>query len=1744
MTAQNFDSLVKYSNVVGTFSVDSESTQLEKYVSPPLLNYVEPYVHMGVEKTLFYTEVNTNLKVGDRVFIVNGNYDSYELIKKDKYNKGTDGYRVIYVDRCKIALDIDYTGVLPNVERSEGDEMGDYIKVYYADSYDTFTTANKQITTRGGYLGGKFDLYQNNILYVDSDYDPIDDGWVDTLGITASPGFYVREQAFDPKFQRGTTGRLWYNITTAFMSGSASLASPLLNPTTSLRHYSNEKLLVVGNGFTHAGIEFKANTVYTYDPVDGWKPFVKEQTKFTKAMVTKANFRKGDFYGKFNSGIYGSRDNKIDWKGIGRWNGGTLFNTRWAGGYMFSNISLPQSHQASLSRNNVASQKANTYNNGGYGWNYVIDSDFEKTTIYGAIFRNTRFGMTPSMPVVENHIKNLPHVFGQTVSNGLFDACEFNNVHLLGGAVRNSRSRNTLMTGVKHINSFARDVVFDRSTIISDPVIKIDGFDEFNASERRGSIYGATFSDSVDFKVYKFYIGEADWFKLRAKDSFYIKGLTIDGDDSLLNFFDKKFTIGSWNEYVDDFNESPNPIGTIPGSTFYKRGLRIAAFLSTQDENEWVYSSVRQASLKTTNGVISIEQGGYFTDVVSRNANPRYSIDVFVSVFDVNKQRVLGLNFNGTTQSVSSLDYVLPLHPKPVIDVSRAYIIDSHIESGIIENSDWNSGFSIGYNNDLTISGLTNSARPTVYNITPHFDTGEITVRTLLNANFPEVVDRESSNTPLDPSSFGVKEGDILYMNGVDYYSKGKVLSFTISASGSGYLTELNPIPVVQVGPSQSQVLLSSLSSGYGLTITYENGVDTEVSSVKIETSGIDYAVGEIFYIVNGAQGPAFPSGGTSSTITITEVAQTETVRLPDSWKVKSVDYGNQEIRLEPLSNASIIKGLTSGGLFTTVDANNRWNSLGKLKINNSRIKSGLFKRATLNSNLIESEFIDVSDRDFLDRTALKDLVVSDVIFSNTSNRLSRATYFNSTLVGGTDRWIDGIVYNSLLNKVVFDRGLIRESAWIDGTFNGGLFYWSKSYDARPIGNYKMYYNDRIKSHFVGGDLSTTLANNRWSWRNGTFNGGEFYKSDWENGTFNEGDFYGSKWYGGVVNGGRFGNRTTALEETRFYNGTVQYTTVNNAVFYATDVSLVGMTNSIVWENGIFNSGVFGAQDQRLQLASGGTTFGTYSIPEGIVQYLTSFSSPNNVETPLPLVFDIVVDKNFTDVYELDLMVDLVVTPEDLPALKYPLRSTRIHLKAPDGTSVASVFSYNDVSTGNVLSKTTFTTNQQAPSITSGTAPYSSKFKFLFGGVASNVNDLKELIANGTIGTWKVLVEIPGNIVSVDFVASFSLIIKTFTPDILTLSNSAIWKAGNFNGGQFIDQAVWKDGNFNGGKFHSFFGWTQSGGFTTTATSDKYSWQGGSFNAGEFGNGSIDANSTWLSGEFNGGIFKGRVWNDGIFRNGSFFGSGLTASGGWDLLTVSTASYPAQDFVSSFGEKFYGLWRNGLVTNRRDIFLNDQEYSSNQNRANEETETSPKANFFSMLWSDGVFSSEDSLMSNSVWIGGSFENGTFENGSFNPYVASPINSGNRTFNTNTVWRKGVFNGGDFFFSEWHDGRFIIGTAVGMYFRDGVSNYMNAYNVVWGTDTTSPTWNNGNWYGSEFEFDGSLDSTKNGFYYGILEVCRKRSFGSSVHIWNLFKSNSSDTLSSMTILADDILTYVPGFHPETTTTIWYPPVIWI
>ena len=599
-----------------------------------------------------------------------------------------------------------------------------------------------------------------------------------------------------------------------------------------------------------------------------------------------------------------------------------------------------------------------------------------------------------------------------------------------------------------------------------------------------------------------------------------------------------------------------------------------------------------------------------------------------------------------------------------------------------------------------------------------------------------------------------------------------------------------------------------------------------------------------------------------------------------------------------------------TAGYFYTEKTKNRYNYIKSLKINKSNIKSGIFRRPYIKESIIQSDTYDSSDKEYNSLDKIRSLVVIDSIYSNKSNILSSATYLYSSFVKGTDVWRDGIIQNSIWISGTFSSGVIKESTWVNGSFVNGSFYGSRSFDANPTTYFPLYNSNRIRSYYKDGltlgniysASGTTVSNDRYSWQDGNFINGEFYKSDWEGGTFSGGRFWNSKWYNGLFENGLIGSKQVSTSDTKFYNGTVSYAVVENATLYAEDTSLNKNINAnIEWNDGYFNNGVFG----------------------------------------------------------------------------------------------------------------------------------------------SNISQ--------------------------------------------TASNSAIWNDGTFNGGQFISNGRWKKGTFNNGLFVSGYGWTQS----DSLTQSDYSWESGTFNNGKFGNANGLTNSTWYTGEFHGGIFSGRVWNNGIFLQGELQGSGGSTIGG---LTCGSAS----TFVDSFSHSYWGLWRSGIFTDIKDKFINNQAIYTIPTRARFEKRRVLVAKFKNGLWQSGTFSHPGGEMSSSVWLDGAFKRGKFIGSSFNPYVkrnGSTQSSFNLNDNT-CYWENGDLESSDFYISRWKNGNFNLGTATGMIWENGVAKYMNAFNVFW----EKGLWRNGNWYGSSFEFNGSVTSD---YVKQILFRGMSWSGTASAHIWNIF-----------------------------------------
>jgi hypothetical protein len=369
-----------------------------------------------------------------------------------------------------------------------------------------------------------------------------------------------------------------------------------------------------------------------------------------------------------------------------------------------------------------------------------------------------------------------------------------------------------------------------------------------------------------------------------------------------------------------------------------------------------------------------------------------------------------------------------------------------------------------------------------------------------------------------------------------------------------------------------------------------------------------------------------------------------------------------------------------------------------------------------------------------------------------------------------------------------------------------------------------------------------------------------------------------------------------------------------------------------------------------------------------------------------------------------------------------------------------------------------------------------------------------------------------------------------FTSNGVTQNSQSIWYGGDFNGGEFAKLAKWKNGNFNGGKFNSYYGWTFSG----STNSQHYGWENGNFNGGEFGNANYATNSIWFDGVFNDGIFQGRVWNSGIFNKGKFLG-GAT----WSPRIFES------NFVNSFTNSFYGLWRDGIVIDLKTNLASENKFYSIRKRVKEDKKENVDVHFTRSLWLNGTFSSNSGIFDTSIWLGGRFNSGKFVNSVFNPYVnRSPFYPNTLSVpsfdkNDSTVWNNGEFISGNFYFSEWKNGIFQNGTMSGAIWRNGTWNYGDAINIYW----QDGRWRNGNWDGTSFtaktyEVTGSFSTYQIGpgpnqfwFYSSIpFNVGQKI----IIHQGNntITASVNSSTLVSLFSVIVDVLSGTPNLSSIT------------
>lgn len=1090
-----------------------------KFYTSKILNYVESVNIGGFVKTVFYTEYGTNFNVGDRVFVINGNYDSDAYISQDKYAVFTDGYRVLGVDGCRIILDIDYTGILPYQELEIGGS--DYIRVTHVSSQREFDyvdglqvplqTGSFSVHSNGVWsqffgeylvVGGTVSLYNNQIIYSSGTFSSV------------TPGFWVKDDS-----------SIWRDISSQFSVNKMVSANP---------DYTGGFIYVVGEDFTYNGQLFKQRVSYRYD--GGWKI----ESKFKTPMISKLNFRSGRFSGVHNDGVFGTDMKSVRWTG-GSWNSGLMLNVDWITGIMNSKSSIGETvYRASLANGKIV-QTVDLSNNIGRGLNFMIDSTFRAGTINNGNFENCNVGISSGFGALDNYY-GITQSQSITVNGGQFFLCDFLDSKVSNAILTNTNIYNSNISGTKLINSqVIRSSASGNSEFNTNSGIKILGADLWSYDE----ISGSPLPSSTIRGILKLYISDSDLEKLVIGDVFYITRInkqfilsSLDKDQQVLLPIETRFVLDS---YLDQFSSDQ-----IKVSLKNKSSNRYKVVVTRDSGGNGVNSVIPNPFIYASIDIDCWEFAYYYSDLET----------AYVSSFD------------STKVTYSSYYNLSPIGLDNVNNVFlNCLITDGDFRKGVFEGSKWVSGGNINYqsNRILRPSSSTSFVADGSLNLEPSFDPNRISVFT----------DYSPLNFDYRIDDFDNQIGDYIWLNSITYATNSTVYGATsVNLDGRYKIVGVTYSTPPVSSFSYSKFLIEKKDSDLDIgTLNLLGGSyyvpgATQNSYVSINNFIISNST------VNGGlfKNTSFRNTKFSNTefdntdknITFTNVEKLRIVNTVFSRTGNDIQSGlvyKSHFVDDTFTGGLVYNSIWNGGKFGSGVANNvSWLT--------GTFSSGYFINS---SNPTPTMFdYDLSPRKKLWMDGKFDLgyFEKSIWLNGTFNN---GRFYNSTWYGGL--WNNGILGLINLQPEVTTMGFldpVTDSAtytvWKDGVVENAVVGGSGSV---------YWYNGK----FNNGEFASygTVSSNESIWYDGEFNGGKFrHLARWKNGRFNGGKFtsyYGIgnvsptqssnvasdyAWEFGRFNGGEFGNASTATNSVWFdgeFNG--------------------GIFQGRFWRYGLFRNGSF-----------------------------------------------------------------------------------------------------------------------------------------------------------------------------------------------------------------------------------------------------------------------------------------------------------------------------------------------------------------------------------------------------------------------------------------------------------------------------------------------------------------------------------------------------------------------------------------
>ena len=1192
-----------------------KTTISNKFYSSKLLNYVEPVEIGGFLKTVFYTEYNTNFNVGDRVFILNGNYDSGDFISRDKYTKYTDGYRVLGCDGCRLIIDLDYTGTLPYIQDSVNKSIQiyhvrnqrefDYINsikisqgsISYTFDSIPYTISNSRFSKFAGRIHGSGNdstavLFGDSLIFVSQIWSGSTDFLNNNSGILSSnftQGFYIRDD-----FSAVPT---WINVTDEVLNNRILLVNPSYQDV-------SYKLYMRDESFTLNSIEFKQRNIYSFDGTQ-WVI----DLRYKKPYISKLNFRFGKFDGKHQDGIYGTILKKNGWNNA-TWNSGALVNTEWNFGTMDSKSTPGEKlYYSTLSSGSVIPvQTLDFTNNRGFGLNFLEDSNIYTGQIRNGNVENCRIGLGTTYSALDIY-------FGLTFSfptkiTGIFKKCDIDNVISSGSKIVNSRVFNSSMINTNLVNSqiyesTAFESVFDDEEGIT--VLSSDIWSYNTNPSQLDTIRG----------ILKLYISDEDAEKVSNTDAFYLTRInkslfltSLSGDDKIQLPIETKYIF----DIYSDFDLESN---------------RVIVTVMNKNDNKIKCEVVQSNAVYRTSFVNNVGYNFASIDIESKIFAWYKALPANVPTLSPNSQQLVPTYIGGrlTQEQFESINNFLTF----------TYIRNADFKSGYFDKSFWKSGAKINYKhhvipnfgNGLSISGFGNDT---------------LCVTLLRN-------EMSYLNIPGEDLSLN----DIVWLDSID-----EVVGTTVKSLNGRYRV----INIINF-PFYKQVYLKNLD---GLTFSSLSnftiiGAETQnyisISNFRINKSTINSALlVRTSLKENDFNNSEFDNNDKVLDITNIERLRLINILLKDSLNKINSGYihkshfindtwNNGIIYNSSWSDGTFIAGVFNSGYWKNgnfrsgsfINSNDITSSTQSYDINispnyrtwlNGTFESGEFFNSTWmrgtfsNGRFYNSEwFAGTWNNGILGSSTLQ-ITDTKMAFSSPLPQSGTVSYWNNgtvenALIGGSGSiyWKVGKFINGEFTS--FGSSLTNQSTWYDGDFvNGkfsGLAKWKNGKFFK--GKFHSHYGYTFSSPVNPSTFSTSYA-----WENGKFLGGEFGNANtatnsvWYDGEFSDGIFQGRFWYKGLFTKGQFlgsGSGSTIYNSrseqapwntTSEYNYALSFTNSYYGLWYSGVVS--DNPKSIRTEERVFTELVRKSEEVRIEnpvLFSNSLWLdGTFSHKSGVFQ--------------------------------------------------------------------------------------------------------------------------------------------------------------------------------------------------------------------------------------------------------------------------------------------------------------------------------------------------------------------------------------------------------------------------------------------------------------------------------------------------------------------------------------------------------------